>query len=123
MIHYYLVKNKFLLVVSINLIELLFNTMFKVKLTNPEEELDVVIDCPEGENVLDVAEKAGIDLPYSCRGGSCSSCAGKIIKGQLDQSEQIFLTDDQIDAGFVLTCIAIPESDCEIVTHMEEELF
>ena len=116
-------RNKFLLVVSINLIELLFNTMFKVKLTNPEEELDVVIDCPEGENVLDVAEKAGIDLPYSCRGGSCSSCAGKIIKGQLDQSEQIFLTDDQIDAGFVLTCIAIPESDCEIVTHMEEELF
>lgn len=123
MIHYYLVKNKFLLVVSINLIELLFNTMFKVKLTNPEEELDVVIDCPAGENILDVAEKAGIELPYSCRGGSCSSCAGKIIKGKLDQSEQMFLTDDQIDAGFVLTCIAIPESDCEIVTHMEEDLF
>ena len=123
MIHYYLVKNKFLFVVSINLITLLFNIMFKVKLTNPEEGLDVVLECKDGENILDAAEKAGVDIPYSCRGGSCSSCAGKIRKGELDQSEQMFLTDDQIEEGFVLTCIAVPKSDCDIVTHMEEELF
>jgi ferredoxin len=96
---------------------------YKVTLVNANEGLDRTIDCGADQSIYDAAADQDIDLPVSCRAGSCSSCAGKLISGSVNQEDQAFLDEDQIAAGFVLTCVAFPTSNCTVETHAEEALY
>jgi ferredoxin len=95
---------------------------YNVSLDIPDVGLKVV-KVRDDVYILDAAEDAGIELPCSCRAGSCSTCAAKLVSGSVDQREQTFLDDDQVKESLILLCVSYPMSNCVIKTHREEDLY
>lgn len=82
----------------------------------------VQIAAREDQYLLDIAVGAGLDLPYMCLQGWCTTCAGKVVEGQVDQSEARRVYPQDEAAGFVLLCSAYARSDLRIRTHQKEQM-
>lgn len=65
----------------------------------------------DGTTVLEAAEAAGVDWPFQCRSGICSTCRGRLLSGQVTMLENMILDDDELAAGYVLVCQSVPVSD------------
>ena len=94
---------------------------YSITLRSPDGE-ENVIQCEEDQYILEAAEDAGMDLPSSCRAGACSSCLAKVLEGSVNNEEQSFLDDEQLEEGWSLICVATPKSDCVILTEQEDNL-
>ncbi|MDZ8227221.1 2Fe-2S iron-sulfur cluster-binding protein [Nostoc sp. ChiVER01] len=81
------------------------------------------LQVPENETILSVADAAGLELPSSCNAGVCTTCAGQISKGTVDQTDGMGVSPDLQKQGYVLLCIAKPLSDLKIQTEKEDVLY
>ncbi|MFN7854902.1 MAG: 2Fe-2S iron-sulfur cluster-binding protein [Dolichospermum sp.] len=97
--------------------------IYQIQLINPNLKLNRTIQVPDDQYIIDIAEEVGIRLPSGCKQGECSACIAKLISGEIDKSEQKFLRLQEIQAGYVVTCVSYPLSDCVLETHQEQVLY
>jgi len=89
---------------------------FTIRLANRDGQcFEVDGDAP----LLGSLEAHGVSLPYGCRYGGCISCAARLLDGEVDQSEGVALNGRQIHDGYVLLCVARPQSDCTLDVGVE----
>ena len=91
---------------------------FRVRL-EPEAR---TIEVSEGEDIVTAALRQGIALPNSCLEGSCTTCTGQLVSGEVEQDLALALQDKDKERGFLLLCVAHPRTDCVVRTHCADEL-
>jgi ferredoxin len=94
---------------------------YHVTFVTPEGK-EVQTQALDDQYLLDVAAQAGLELPFMCLQGWCTTCAGKILQGSVDQHEARRLYPQDVAAGYVLLCSAFARSDLRILTHQKEEM-
>ncbi|MGB3535991.1 MAG: 2Fe-2S iron-sulfur cluster-binding protein [Microcoleaceae cyanobacterium] len=82
-----------------------------------------VIQVPENEYILKTAEDLGFDLPNSCNAGVCTTCAAKILSGEVEQSEGMGMSLELQQQGYALLCVSYPRSDLKIEAGKEDEVY
>jgi ferredoxin len=80
------------------------------------------VQCSEDEYVLDAARRGGVELPLICHQGRCLTCAGKLLAGEVDQSDADLYFPEDRARGFILLCTAKPRSNLRILTHQQSEM-
>jgi ring-1,2-phenylacetyl-CoA epoxidase subunit PaaE len=75
------------------------------------------ITVPPGATILDVLVKEKYDPPYSCTAGACSTCMAKLLSGKVNMEVCYALDDEEVKAGYVLTCQSHPETDVVELTY------
>ena len=83
-------------------------SVVKFIIDNTETEATVAKD---GKSLLEVGIDLGLDPPYSCQGGICTSCRAKVKEGQVDMRVNHALTPREVEKGYILTCQSHPVSD------------
>lgn len=92
----------------------------RVTLVTPNGETE--LECSEELSILDTASARGLALPAVCRGGACSACVARQLAGEApDQSEQSYLSEEELEAGYVLLCVAYARGECTFETHKTAE--
>lgn len=81
------------------------------------------VEVPADRYILQTAENQGADLPFSCRNGACTTCAVRVLDGEVHQPEAMGLSPDLRRRGYALLCVSYPRSDLRVETQDEDEVY
>ncbi|ASC71599.1 Ferredoxin-1 [Halomicronema hongdechloris C2206] len=95
----------------------------RVRIHHRQQHRTYTIEVPEDRYILQTAEDQHAELPFSCRNGACTTCAARVLSGDLYQPEAMGLSPDLRAQGYALLCVAYPRSDLEVETQDEDEVY
>ncbi|MEO0885481.1 MAG: 2Fe-2S iron-sulfur cluster-binding protein [Cyanobacteria bacterium J06648_10] len=81
------------------------------------------VDIPDDQPVLEAIQAAGLDLPFSCSAGVCTTCAALITEGSVNQEDGMGVSPELQADGYALLCVAFATSDLELETEKEDEVY
>ena len=87
----------------------------EVTIIDGDKEFHFEMDVADHDNILDAALANDADLPFACKGGVCCTCRAKVIEGKVEMKLNYGLEPDEVEAGYVLTCQAVPTTDKVVV--------
>jgi len=96
---------------------------YRVRIHHRQSNTCTVVQVAADEYILQSAEAQGVELPFSCRNGACTTCAVRICSGQVAQPEAMGLSPQLQDRGYALCCVSYPCSDLEVETQDEDEVY
>ena len=82
-----------------------------IEITIKVDDVESVIKGSKNETILDSALENDVEAPYSCQGGACATCIGKLVSGKATMLQNHILTDSEIEEGLVLACQAVPSTN------------
>jgi ferredoxin len=97
--------------------------VYTVKIRDRRTDTHCIVQVPTDRYILQTAEQQGAELPFSCRNGACTSCAVRVISGELYQPEAMGLSRELQAEGYALLCVSYPRSDLEVETQDEDEVY
>lgn len=95
----------------------------KITIHNRQQNTTDTVIVPEDQYILQTAEAQDVEPPFSCRNGACTSCAVRIIEGQVFQPEAMGLSPELQKQGYALLCVSYPRSDLIVETQDEDEVY
>ena len=97
--------------------------LHKITIHHRKAGRKISFDVPEGDYILRRFESHGEQLPFSCRNGCCTTCAVKVLSGEIDQTDGIGLSEEMRDQGYALLCVARAIGPLEVETQDEDEVY
>ena len=85
--------------------------MDSIKITYRVDGHETTVEGDKNKTLLEIALENDIDAPYSCKGGACATCIGRLNKGTVELEQNYILTDGEIEDGLIITCQAYPTSN------------
>ena len=96
---------------------------YQVRIYDRQNNTHYAVRVPADRYVLMSAEAQGVDLPFSCRNGACTTCAVRVLSGEIAQPEAVGLSPKLRADGYALLCVSYACSDLEVETQDEDEVY
>jgi ferredoxin len=96
---------------------------YTIKVRDRATGQEYTLQVPDDRYILHSAEKQGVELPFSCRNGACTTCAVRVLSGEVDQPEAVGLSLELRRQGYALLCVSYARSDLEVETQDEDEVY
>ena len=96
---------------------------YQIKIHDRQKDTYETLTVPEDKYILHSLENQGTELPFSCRNGACTTCAVRVISGDLYQPEAMGLSLELQKKGYALLCVSYPRSNLVVETQDEDEVY